>query len=182
MRFGIENLARKYGREAVADIESLLQRIDDDIDSLAHELRPPTFDDTGLRGSIAQLAARFTATSGIRVQIRDHLEERLPKNVETTIYRVAQEALTNAGKHSRAKKVTLTLNRREDHVRLAVEDDGVGFDAAARADSAATPPLGLLGMRERVQMVDGKIEIRSKPGGGTSVYVRVPLRQEETPQ
>ena len=99
------------------------------------------------------------------------MDERLPADVETALYRIAQEALTNVAKHAGASGVEVILERRADSVVLIVEDDGVGFEPASR--ETATEGFGLLGMRERASLVGAALEIESSPGNGTAVFVRM---------
>ena len=109
------------------------------------------------------------------VPLLGRLVHRLPSQVEATVYRVVQEALTNVSKHSLAGRLSLILERRDDHLYAIVEDDGVGFDPEEMA--LRTPPnrgLGLLGMRQRVEAVGGSIQVESSPGQGTTIFVRVP--------
>ncbi len=99
------------------------------------------------------------------------LDERLASEAETTLYRIAQEALTNVAKHSRAKRVDVILERQADSVLLIVEDDGVGFDPDA--GGAAGGGFGLLGMQERAALVGATVEIESTAGKGTTVFLRM---------
>jgi signal transduction histidine kinase len=96
---------------------------------------------------------------------------RLPAEVETTVYRVVQEALTNAAKHAQATRVGVAVTRSGGFVSVVVEDDGTGFDP----DAPTTGRLGLLGMRERVELVRGEIDVESRPGAGTTVAVQIPI-------
>jgi signal transduction histidine kinase len=98
---------------------------------------------------------------------------RLDPEIDTVLYRVAQEALNNVAKHARAGSVELRLERGGSHVSLAVCDDGAGFDAPAVARSARG--LGLVGMRERASFIGGEFSVESKPGRGTIIKVDVPL-------
>src|SRR5436190_2101856 len=143
-----------------------------DVRRLAVELRPQALDDFGLVDALERLASTFSETTGIAVDLEATLgAARLPGEVETTLYRILQEALTNIVKHARARKVSIILVRREGKVTALVEDDGEGFDPdAVRADG-----LGLLGMRERVGLVDGRLTLESSPGAGTTLAVEVPL-------
>jgi signal transduction histidine kinase len=100
------------------------------------------------------------------------LDDRLPSETETALYRIAQEALTNVAKHSRAKNVEVILERRADHVLLIVEDDGVGFDPGGAA-GAAGQGFGLLGMRERAGLIGATLQIESSVGAGTTIFVRM---------
>ncbi len=99
------------------------------------------------------------------------LDDRLASEAETTLYRIAQEALTNVAKHSRAENVDVILERRSDHVLLIVEDDGVGFDPLD--EGMAAQGFGLLGMQERAALVGATIQIESAVGKGTTVLVRM---------
>jgi two-component system, chemotaxis family, CheB/CheR fusion protein len=102
--------------------------------------------------------------------------ERLPLVVETTLYRLVQEALTNVLKHARASEVSVIIERNADEVRLIVEDDGGGFSAPpASSDADATPRLGLVGMQERVALLNGTLTVESASDSGTTLFARLPL-------
>lgn len=105
----------------------------------------------------------------------DWPEVRLPSHVETTLYRIICEALNNVLKHARANRVSVILEQREHQAVAIIEDDGAGFDSQETALSPKRKTLGLVGMKERTALVDGELKIESKPGGGTTVFVRVPL-------
>jgi len=99
---------------------------------------------------------------------------RLADDVETNLYRIAQEALHNVLKHAQARNVSVLLSRRDSHAMLVIEDDGRGFETGAAAPQSANG-FGLVSMRERATLVGGELEIDSTPGAGTSIFVRVPL-------
>ena len=101
------------------------------------------------------------------------LDDRLPSEVETALYRIAQEALNNVAKHSGARRVEVILERRSDCVLLVVEDDGVGFEQPA--NRVAGGGFGLVGMRERAALVGAGLQVESTPGKGTSIIVRMPV-------
>jgi signal transduction histidine kinase len=113
--------------------------------------------------------------SGIAVELHSigSESERLPAQIETTLFRVAQEALNNIAKHARASRVDVILERRSNQVSLIVEDNGVGFDPVD--EKASEERMGLAGMRERVVLVGGTISVESTPDKGTGIFVRVPL-------
>ena len=164
--------------ESLPRLEAIVQRLDQTIDRLTLELRPPVLDHLGLHGAIGSLAEAYAAASGLRIDV--HLPavegERFSDAIETTIYRVVQEALTNAWKHASASTVSVILEREGDALRIIVEDDGRGFDGdAALRGTAARGRFGLLGMRERLAIVGGTLDIESQPGSGTAIYARVPL-------
>jgi signal transduction histidine kinase len=143
-----------------------------DVRRLAVDLRPSTLDDFGVVTAIERLCGDVSAKSGISVDFHALGKgERMPREVESCMYRVVQEALTNVIKHSNAGNVSVLFTPGEREVTLIVEDDGAGFDPAR------VPPerLGLLGMRERVGLVGGSLTLESSPGAGTTVRVTVPL-------
>ena len=166
--------------EALPRMQTIVQRLDETIDRLTLELRPPVLDHLGLHGAITSLVDAYGSASGLRVAV--HLPavegERFSSKIETTLYRVVQEALTNVLKHAAASTVSVILEREGDSLRLIVEDDGRGFDAdSALTGTAMRGRFGLLGMRERLSLVDGSLAIESEQGSGTTIYVRVPLSE-----
>ena len=143
-----------------------------DVRRLAVELRPKALDDFGLVAALERLGNSFSEATGIRVELEASLgHERLPAEVETTLYRIVQEALTNIVKHARARSVSILVVRRGGSVTAVVEDDGTGFDP----DRVAADGLGLLGMRERVALIDGRLTVESSAGTGTTLAAEVPL-------
>jgi two-component system, NarL family, sensor histidine kinase DevS len=140
---------------------------------LAVELRPKALDDFGLVPALERLAEAFGSDSGIAVDVEANLNEaRLPAEVETALYRIAQEALTNVAKHSAATHVSMVVSRRDGSVSVVIEDDGRGFGATG-SDSGG---LGLVGMKERVGLLGGRLSIESTEGSGTTIAADVPLR------
>jgi signal transduction histidine kinase len=162
----------------VAALAEIAERLDRDVDQLVWELRPTALDDLGLRAALANYIQEWSERSGIAAELHTSglLDERLASEVETALYRIAQEALNNAAKHSRASRVEVILERRPDCVLLILEDNGVGF--AETEGGKARQGYGLVGMRERATLVGANLEIESTPGKGTTILVRiaVPLR------
>ena len=160
-------------RTHVESIEAIAQRLDQDVDHLVWTLRPTALDDLGLRAALANYVQDWSARVSIPARLHSSglVDDRLPADVETALYRIAQEALTNVAKHARASSVEVILERRADSILLIVEDDGVGFEPAAREN--ATEGFGLLGMRERASLVGATLEIESSTGNGTAVFVRM---------
>jgi two-component system, NarL family, sensor histidine kinase DevS len=143
-----------------------------DVRRLAVELRPAVLDDYGLAPALERLAESFAEQSGIRVDFHSALaESRLPSEVETALYRVVQESLTNILKHADAHSVSVSLSRREPGVAAVIEDDGVGFDQREVREDG----IGLLGMRERLVLLGGRLKIESRKGAGTTIVAEVPL-------
>jgi signal transduction histidine kinase len=158
--------------EASRNLRELVVATLQDVRRLAVELRPKALDDFGLVPALERLVQTFTEGTGIEVQLESRLgEERLPGEIETTLYRLIQEALTNVVKHAHARTVSILLVRRGGKVTGIVEDDGRGFDPAeARADG-----LGLVGMRERAGLVGGRLTVEASAGAGTTIAVEVPV-------
>lgn len=161
-------------RAQVQRLQELAQQLDQDIAFRVWELRPVALERLGLAAALAEHAGNWSQRFGIRAELyvsRPH-EQRLPPDIETTIYRVAQEALNNVVKHARADRVDIALEYVGDSVRLIIEDDGIGFNVR-QAETAATG-LGLIGMRERSALAGADLRIESAPGKGTTVILRVP--------
>jgi signal transduction histidine kinase len=169
---GLRALEEANTSADVDDLRELVVATLQDVRRLAVQLRPKALDDFGLVAALERLVQTFSESSGIRVQLEPRVgDERLPPEVETTIYRIVQEALTNVVKHAEAGEVSILLVRRDGTLTAVVEDDGGGFDSeAVRSES-----LGLEGMRERVALHDGRLTIESAPGSGTTLRVEVPL-------
>ena len=156
----------------VEELRELVVTTLQDVRRLAVQLRPKALDDFGLAAALERLVQTFSESSGIRVQLEARIgDERLPTEVETTVYRIVQEGLTNVVKHAEASEVSILLVRRDGTLTAVVEDNGGGFDPeAVRSDS-----LGVEGMRERVALHDGRLTVESAPGSGTTLRVEVPL-------
>jgi signal transduction histidine kinase len=143
-----------------------------DVRRLAVELRPKALDDFGLTAALERLVETFTEATGIAVDFESQLGEgRLPSEVETTLYRIVQESMTNIAKHAGARRVSVLLVRRGGAVTALVEDDGHGFGA----EDELRGGIGLSGMRERLALLDGRLTIESARGTGTSLVAEVPL-------
>jgi signal transduction histidine kinase len=139
----------------------------------------------GLADALENFVTEWSQNYGINAEFHvtgQASGRRLPDVVETNLYRIAQEALNNTTKHSNADRAEVILDAREDSVRLIIEDDGTGFDIEARSEAARKNGhgLGLVGMKERVELLGGSLELDSKPGSGTTVFVTVPIREESS--
>ncbi len=172
---GLRSLEETGGegvREAVGSLRELVVQTLQDVRRLAVELRPSALDDFGLAAALERLASTFEEQTGTAVEFESRLaEERLPSDVETVLYRIVQEALTNIVKHAHADHVSIVLQRRDSAVAAVIEDDGRGFAAGEQGEGG----LGLIGMRERIELVNGRFEIESSEGAGTSLIVEVPV-------
>jgi two-component system NarL family sensor kinase len=141
------------------------------------ELRPPVLDQRGLDSALRDHAAAFERSWGVGCSVRASLDQRLDPDVETVLYRVAQEALTNVAKHAHAEQAWISLRARNGSVVLEVGDDGIGFDPLYATNNGGPDHFGLTAMQERVEMAGGRWEIHSAPGEGTRVVAEFP-RQE----
>jgi signal transduction histidine kinase len=143
-----------------------------DVRRLAVELRPKALDDFGLVPALERLAQTFVDQTGLKLEIEAQLGQgRLASEVETALYRMVQEALTNIATHARARSVSILLRRAKGAITAVIEDDGRGFDSGAAGDGT-----GLDGMRERLALIGGTLKIESRLGGGTTLVAVVPRR------
>jgi signal transduction histidine kinase len=149
----------------------------EELERLVLDLRPAQLDHLGLVATLRWYVARLRSQSGLetRLEVRGEAQ-RMQPDVETALFRIAQEALTNVVRHAGAGNVEVVLSFEPDLLSLEVSDDGVGFDAEAKG--VAPTSLGLIGMRERAHLVDGVLAVRSRPGEGTRISVTVPLEGE----
>jgi signal transduction histidine kinase len=171
---GLRSLEQSLESESylarVAAVRELVVSTLHDVRRLAVELRPAALDDFGLAAAIERLVETHREGDATAVELEVQMgEERLPADVETTLYRIAQEALTNVTKHAGAKQISVLLTRSERAAVLVVEDDGTGFDSRNETDG-----LGLTGMRERVALVGGHLRVETS-GAGTTIAVEIPL-------
>ena len=173
-------LKRGEGPELVEVVRSTIEEVDRDIEelrALITELRPATLDQLGLIVALEDLAERISSTSEVELSTDLSLSEgRVDSELETVVYRLAQEALNNAVKHAEARVVTLQVAERSGRLDVLISDDGKGFDPTEKHDG-----FGVVGMRERIELVDGELEIESRPGAGTRVMASVPLAKDATP-
>jgi signal transduction histidine kinase len=159
------NMAASHLRELVV---ATLQ----DVRRLAVQLRPKALDDFGLVAAVEHLVQTFSEATEIRVDLEALLgDKRLPAEVETTLYRIVQEALTNIVKHAGASRVSILLVRRSGSATVLIEDDGKGFDPAELREEG----MGIMGMRERVELHEGRLTVESAPGSGATLVAEVPL-------
>jgi signal transduction histidine kinase len=178
------SLGIKTTRDAISlphEVERHLEKLRDTVDelfrlvhNLSVRLRPSLLDDIGLNHGLAQYLAEWSRRTGVPVDFETVGidKERLPLELETTVFRIVQEATTNVARHSQARLVSVILSKYEGFVTVAVEDDGAGFDIKA---ARASGRLGLIGMEERSTLAGGTLEIESSPGMGTTILARFPI-------
>lgn len=163
-------------QDRLAWLRSLAANIGQDIHRAAVDLRPAALDDFGLPSALAALAGTLAQRHGIVVDVQVlGVAERLPPEIETVLYRIVQEALTNMVKHAEAGTASVLLEHRTAGIKLIVEDNGTGFDAESGPDDER-PRLGLLGVRERLRLVGGSLEVESARDAGTTLFVEIPLQ------
>lgn len=177
LRYGLRLLEREIdsGGDVAARVAELVQRTDaviEGLQRLAADLRPVSLDHLGLASALRQYTRAAASRFGLNVHFKaiGFDGERLPPIVETTLYRIVQEAMTNIVRHAAATQVDVIAELRADRVVVMVEDNGVGFDPekVARGEH-----FGLLGMKERVAALDGSLTVESRPGGGTTLVAEV---------
>jgi len=167
--------------ERTAALERVSRELDRSVDELVWALRPTALDDLGLRAALENYVHDWSSRTGVAAELHTAglSDDRLTTDIETTLYRIAQESLNNVAKHARATSVAVLLERRPDHVSLVIEDNGVGFDRGAT--DRTSQGFGLLGMRERATLIGATLEIESSVGSGTSILVRI-VTPPEGPQ
>lgn len=156
--------------------QKMITKSADSVYQFARELRPAALDDLGLIPALHSFMRTFTKRTGVRTSLTVFKGvEKLSAVKRITIYRVAQEAITNVGRHARAEHVEVRIRREAKFVHLMVIDDGISFQTGQTPQARGKRRLGLLGMRERVEMIGGTFEIESAPGEGTKIIVRIPI-------
>jgi signal transduction histidine kinase len=175
----LDETAKQLPDSAKAQIETVksrLDRVEDCLRDLSHELYPAVLENLGLVAGLECLAEQISKRRAVRIAVESHLTARLSPRLELTLYRVIQEALNNATRHSQASKAQVRLLENSSSIYCFIRDNGVGFDvdAAMRAAPAKMLTMGLSGMAQRVAAVDGVLEIQSTPGEGTDITLRIP--------
>jgi signal transduction histidine kinase len=168
--------------DRVRQLSHTTRQLEDEIDRLAYMLRPIELDSMGLADALTQYAHNWSATSGVAVDVQMHglPEKPLLDAVDTTVYRVVQEALTNVSRHAGASRVSLVIERRGKELRVIVEDDGRGFDPESPSFRAQRRSgLGLRGMAERAALLSGRLQVESMPGKGSTVYLSLPIEPSD---
>ncbi len=164
----------------LVEAQGIINELGRELHGLAVRLRPTSLDDLGLESALEQLVSEWSTRTGVSADFHFSGIDvgRLPAEINTAIYRLVQELLTNIAKHANATAVGVVVTRLDGHISIVVEDDGSGFDPKETPKGR----LGLLGMRERVEQVGGTIEIESSRGSGTTVIAQIPLpRDSESP-
>ena len=186
LRLKLEKLKNMCGEDdvlcaEVAEADKIAAHLDADVDFLAWELRPASLDDLGLRMTLDNYVRSWKQHTGVKAEFHTTGmgKASFGYEIETNLYRIAQEAMNNIYKHAKAKNVSVLLEKRKNKIVLIVEDDGIGFNVQDK--KTRRKGLGLIGMIERAGILGGELEIESKKGRGTTVFARVPadLRRME---
>ena len=156
------------------EVRAMLTEIETRLRNLSHELRPPVLDDIGLSGALDLVAQGISSRWGLPVTVSVNLETPLPASIENTIYRITQEALTNAAKHASASRAEVRVQQTARKLVCSVRDDGTGFDDTD-AFRKGRPGLGLTEIRERVGALGGIVRLGLHRKGGTDLTVEIPL-------
>lgn len=180
VHIALDNLAQQVPERVgtLQDLHGLLDRVEAQLRRLSRELRPTILDDLGLGPALEWLAQGVAERTGLQITV-DAPVGRLPSAVETALYRIIQEALTNAARHALATQATVQVRDEGPAVRAVVRDDGQGFDVDATLARRGDRGLGLIGMRERVEALGGQFKIESAPGKGTQVSITIPAGKVE---
>jgi signal transduction histidine kinase len=183
LSYGLERVDRRLqaqGPDAVLGLlgeqKNHLVKVTRTLRNLLSELRPPAIDEHGLAGALKLHAAAFAKQAKTSVDIDAEVGHRPAPEVETIVYRITQEALNNVAKHAQAERVWIRLTADEEAVELTIRDDGVGFDPVQAARLLRDGHFGLAGMRERVELGGGRLDLDSRPGDGTTLHVALPAR------
>ena len=179
-----ESVTTQDARERIVDTRQLAHQTLRAIRSLSIDLRPSALDDLGLLPALRWYVKEYHKKCSIEVDfVATGLKERLPAEMETALYRIVQEALTNTARHSQAHRASIVLKEDGEAVEGIITDDGTGFDVEGiRKSPDSERGLGLAGMNERAVLLNGSLDIQSSPGHGTTISVRIPLHPTDVPR
>jgi signal transduction histidine kinase len=181
VHIGLADVARDLPAPAakrLEDVRGLLDKIEEQLRHLSHELRPTILDDLGLGPALEFLADGVSKRTGLSIAVEGSPGKRLPAPTETALYRIVQEALTNVTKHAQATRVYIKFMRNRRFLRGVIRDDGVGFDVPTVLTRRGSRGLGLTGIRERLHAVGGTLDIIATPRGGTQLILTVPVETD----
>jgi signal transduction histidine kinase len=162
-------------KEQVTQIEGLLNEVEKHLRRYSHELRPTILDDLGWIPAIRFLAEGISKRANLPIHIEARFSGRLPGTIETALYRVVQEALTNAVKHANAKNIWIRAWLKDQTLHCSIRDDGAGFDAQVAQSTRGRKGLGLIAMRERLSAIGGTLWIESSQRSGTELLIKLPM-------
>jgi len=181
MKFGSISgvLESKSGRQDIQQIRGLLEKAIDQTHTLTFELSPPVLHQPGLEAAIEWAGEKISQDFGIEFMFSDDgVKKPLSTDIKALLFRCVRELMSNTVRHAKAKRLTVSLTRREERVFVVVEDDGVGFDMSLPGRQPEKAEFGLFSVRERLGAVGGSYELQSEPGWGTRITLSVPLEEE----
>jgi signal transduction histidine kinase len=164
-------------RGRLQKVRDLLEQIAEHLRQLSHELRPTVLDDYGLMPALEFLASGISKRSKLKITVDGAANGRFPASVETAIYRIVAEAVTNASKHARASRVNVRLRQKARTVHCWVTDNGIGFTSPATTAKDKHHGLGLTGIRQRLDAIGGTFQIESERGHGSQIHISIPLER-----
>ena len=168
------NLPPRY-RGKLQKVRNLLEQIAEHLRQLSHELRPTVLDDYGLIPAVEFLAAGISKRSNLEITVEGPSHGRFAAAVETAIYRVVAEDLTNVSKHARASRVNIRIQQEPETLHCWITDNGVGLESTTTKTHNKNGGLGLIGIRQRLDAIGGTLQIQSEPGRGTQLHLSIPL-------
>jgi signal transduction histidine kinase len=173
----LENMSHEMpaARPSIANVVELLDQIEVQLRRLSHELAPALLSDLGLDPALRYLAEGLSQRFPLQIAIEGSPQGRLPRRIESVLYRITQESLNNTIKHSQATEVLIRFQREPGAICCTIRDNGVGFDVNSVQTRTGERGFGLSGIRERVSAVGGAVQINSAIGSGTEIVVRVPI-------
>jgi signal transduction histidine kinase len=182
LSYSTHRARRQLGRQQYDEADTVLEKIEGGLEEevrvlrrLMADLRPPLLDNRGLEAALTEHVDSFGRDAQIVADVDIRLEQRLRPELETVLYRVVQESLNNVAKHAAARSVHIGISGADHAVKLRVVDDGVGFDTTTADRLLREGHFGLAGMRERVGLAGGQLQVQSAPGQGTTIEVDLPL-------
>ncbi|MBI3561139.1 MAG: ATP-binding protein [Gammaproteobacteria bacterium] len=180
VHFALADLAYELpsSKERIQEIRGHLDRIEGQLRDMSHELRPTLLDDLGLLPALEFLAKGITKRTGVTINVEGSMADRPSATIETTLYRIVQEALVNASKHAHASQVRVLISRATTQLHCSVRDNGVGFNPQEVETQKGRRGLGLIAIRERLNALGGTLRINSAPKQGTELLISIPLRNK----
>jgi signal transduction histidine kinase len=181
LEFGLERLQHDPSeiQKRAQELREQTAEISNDVQALSHELHASKLEYLGFVAGLRSWCREFGERQGMEINLKTDVGSRIPAEIGLTLFRISQEALHNAVKHSGVKRIEVQLSERSNEILLTISDAGKGFDIEAARQGKG---LGLASMEERVRLVNGTVSIVSSPMGGTSIRVRVPFKSERGPE